>query len=100
MFLYQLDTMHNSRQADVLTQMTSLRCDLHPRLRVCVCMCERERREHCVFQTEATLQMRRLLPGVRGRLVDMCRPSHQRYNTAVNVGLGKNMEVCITVGIS
>jgi structural maintenance of chromosome 1 len=29
--------------------------------------------------SEATLQMKRLWAGVRGRLVDLCRPSHNKY---------------------
>lgn len=46
-------------------------------------------------QSEATLQLKRLFPGVRGRLVDLCRPTHQRYATAVSIGLGKNMVIII-----
>ena len=31
-------------------------------------------------------------PGVKGRLVDLCRPSQSRYNLAVTVAGGKDMD--------
>ncbi|XP_014671758.1 PREDICTED: structural maintenance of chromosomes protein 1A-like [Priapulus caudatus] len=36
-----------------------------------------------------------LFPGVYGRLLDMCQPSHKRYQIAVTKVLGKNMDAII-----
>ncbi|KDO31305.1 hypothetical protein SPRG_03921 [Saprolegnia parasitica CBS 223.65] len=41
-------------------------------------------------QTFDTLQ--RLFPGVRGRLVDLCKPIQRKYNMAVTVATGKHMD--------
>ena len=40
--------------------------------------------------TLATLK--RNFPGVQGRLVDLCRPTQARFNLAITVAAGKNME--------
>eukprot|EP00579_Thalassiosira_antarctica_P001997 CAMPEP_0201868672 /NCGR_PEP_ID=MMETSP0902-20130614/2454_1 /ASSEMBLY_ACC=CAM_ASM_000551 /TAXON_ID=420261 /ORGANISM="Thalassiosira antarctica, Strain CCMP982" /LENGTH=1327 /DNA_ID=CAMNT_0048394037 /DNA_START=180 /DNA_END=4163 /DNA_ORIENTATION=+ len=39
--------------------------------------------------------LKRHFPGVRGRLVDLCRPSQQRYNLAVTVAGGKDMDAIV-----
>ncbi len=36
--------------------------------------------------------LKRHFPGVKSRLVDLCRPSQQRYNLAVTVAAGKDMD--------
>jgi len=36
--------------------------------------------------------LKRHFPGVKGRLVDLCRPSQNRYNLAVTVAGGKDMD--------
>ncbi|RKP09750.1 cohesin complex subunit psm1 [Thamnocephalis sphaerospora] len=51
---------------------------------------EREKRmDNCLRD------MRRLFPGVYGRVVDLCRPSQRQYETAVSVALGKNMDAIV-----
>lgn len=50
---------------------------------------ERERRA-----AECYDNIKRLFPGVKGRLIDLCDVSHKRYNVAVTVVMGKNM-VCV-----
>lgn len=35
--------------------------------------------------------MKKIFPGVKGRLIDLCNVSHKRYNLAVTVAMGKNM---------
>lgn len=46
----------------------------------------------------AIAALKRHFPGVKGRLVDLCRPSQNRYNLAVTVAAGKDMDsvVCDT----
>lgn len=41
---------------------------------------------------DAIDSMKRLFKGVRGRLVDLCHPSHERYNIAVTVIMGWRWE--------
>jgi len=43
----------------------------------------------------AIAALKRHFPGVRGRLVDLCRPSQQRYNLAVTVAGGKDMDAIV-----
>lgn len=39
--------------------------------------------------------LKRHFPGVKGRLVDLCRPSQNRYNMAVTVAGGKDMDAVV-----
>ena len=39
--------------------------------------------------------LKRHFPGVKGRLVDLCRPAQQRYNLAVTVAGGKDMDAIV-----
>ena len=36
--------------------------------------------------------MKRLYPGLRGKLTDLCRPRQKKYNRAVAVALGSHMD--------
>ncbi|KAL0571911.1 Structural maintenance of chromosomes protein 1 [Marasmius crinis-equi] len=51
---------------------------------------ERERR---LKETLANLQ--RIFPGVRGRVIDLCKPSQRKYETAVSVVLGRNIDAVV-----
>ncbi|KAG7094864.1 hypothetical protein E1B28_005672 [Marasmius oreades] len=51
---------------------------------------ERERR---LKETLENLQ--RIFPGVRGRVVDLCKPSQRKYETAVSVVLGRNIDAVV-----
>ncbi|KAL3662383.1 hypothetical protein V7S43_012710 [Phytophthora oleae] len=39
--------------------------------------------------------LKRLYPGVRGRLVDLCKPIQRKYNMAVTVATGKHMDAIV-----
>ncbi|TDH71545.1 hypothetical protein CCR75_001082 [Bremia lactucae] len=39
--------------------------------------------------------LKRLYPGVRGRLVELCKPIQRKYNMAVTVATGKHMEAIV-----
>uniref|UniRef100_A0A6B2KWD3 Structural maintenance of chromosomes protein n=1 Tax=Arcella intermedia TaxID=1963864 RepID=A0A6B2KWD3_9EUKA len=41
---------------------------------------------------EAVETMRRLFPGVHGRVLDIAQPKHQRHNLAMTVALGNHMD--------
>lgn len=45
---------------------------------------------------ECIVQLKRLYPGVRGRVSDLCKPSHPKFNAAVSVGLGRNFDAIVT----
>lgn len=49
--------------------------------------------EERIISTIAALK--RHFPGVKGRLVDLCRPSQNRYNLAVTVAAGKDMDAVV-----
>ena len=36
--------------------------------------------------------MQRLFPGVHGRVIELCKPSQKKYNAAVTIAMGKNMD--------
>lgn len=44
---------------------------------------------------EAVETMKRHFPGVQGKLIDLCAPVHNRYNVAVTVIMGKNMDAVV-----
>lgn len=52
--------------------------------------CERDR-----MSSEALENLIRLFPGVHGRMLDICKPSQRRYNTAVTIAMGKNMDAIV-----
>ena len=35
------------------------------------------------------------IPGVRGRLVDLCKPTQRKYETAISVILGRNIDAVV-----
>ncbi|KAI0290144.1 hypothetical protein BC826DRAFT_1106624 [Russula brevipes] len=50
-------------------------------------------REAKLKETLANLQ--RIFPGVRGRLVDLCKPTQRKYETAISVILGRNIDAVV-----
>ncbi|KAF9454363.1 condensin complex subunit SMC1 [Macrolepiota fuliginosa MF-IS2] len=50
-------------------------------------------REHKLRATLASLQ--ELFPGVRGRMVDLCKPTAKKYETAISVVLGRNIDAIV-----
>ncbi|KPV75520.1 uncharacterized protein RHOBADRAFT_53491 [Rhodotorula graminis WP1] len=41
---------------------------------------------------ETLAQLKRTFPGVRGRIIDLCKPTQQKYGTAVTTVLGRNID--------
>eukprot|EP00964_Phaeocystis_antarctica_P115285 scaffold79256_cov61-Phaeocystis_antarctica.AAC.1 len=39
--------------------------------------------------------MQRLFPGVHGRVIELCKPSQKKYNAAVTIAMGKNMDAIV-----
>uniref|UniRef100_K3WJ16 Structural maintenance of chromosomes protein n=1 Tax=Globisporangium ultimum (strain ATCC 200006 / CBS 805.95 / DAOM BR144) TaxID=431595 RepID=K3WJ16_GLOUD len=46
-------------------------------------------------KVETIETLKRLFPGVRGRLVDLCKPVQRKYNMAVTVATGKHMDAIV-----
>ncbi|CAO1631057.1 unnamed protein product [Parajaminaea phylloscopi] len=51
--------------------------------------------EREVKMKETVTALSRIFPGVRGRLVDLCKPTQQKYDQAVSTVLGRNVEAVI-----
>ena len=51
---------------------------------------ERERKA-----AEALENLSRLFPGVHGRMLDVCKPTARKYNGAVTIAMGKNMDAIV-----
>ncbi|PVD24300.1 hypothetical protein C0Q70_14771 [Pomacea canaliculata] len=46
-------------------------------------------------KAELLENLKRLFPGVHGRLIDLCEPSHKRYQVAITKVLGKYMDAIV-----
>ncbi|CAL1698943.1 unnamed protein product [Somion occarium] len=44
---------------------------------------------------ESLANLQRLFPGVRGRVIDLCKPTQRKYETAVEVVLGRNVDAIV-----
>lgn len=44
---------------------------------------------------ENAAMLKRIFPGVRGRLTDLCRPTQRRYDIAISTVLGRNIDAII-----
>nr|WJN25068.1 condensin complex subunit [Pseudozyma thailandica] len=44
---------------------------------------------------ETITKLQRLFPGVRGRVVDLCKPVQRKYDTAISTVLGRNTDAII-----
>ncbi|XBI38398.1 hypothetical protein VPH35_123423 [Triticum aestivum] len=45
--------------------------------------------------SETVKSLKRLFPGVHGRMTELCRPSQKKYNLAVTVAMGKFMDAVV-----
>ncbi|KAI0808015.1 condensin complex subunit SMC1 [Fomes fomentarius] len=54
---------------------------------------QESQREARLKETLTSLQ--RIFPGVRGRVVDLCKPTQRKYETAVAVVLGRNIDAIV-----
>lgn len=45
--------------------------------------------------SEAVESLKRLFPGVHGRMTDLCKPSQKKYNLAITVAMGKFMDAVV-----
>jgi structural maintenance of chromosome 1 len=56
---------------------------------------DRRESERDAKMAEAVESLKRLFPGVHGRMTDLCRPTQKKYNLAVTVAMGKMMDAVV-----
>ncbi|KAF8915965.1 SMCs flexible hinge [Mucidula mucida] len=78
----QLEAQANEKLRHVYDQMLQAGIDKHE-----------SEKEKKLKETLANLQ--RIFPGVRGRVVDLCKPSQRKYEMAVSVVLGRNIDAVV-----
>lgn len=56
---------------------------------------DRKASERDVRFAECMDSLKRLFPGVRGRITDLCKSTQKKYNIAITVAMGRNMDAVI-----
>lgn len=56
---------------------------------------DRHENERDARLSQAVETLKRLFPGVHGRMTDLCRPTQKKYNLAVTVAMGKFMDAVV-----
>ncbi|XP_027176320.1 structural maintenance of chromosomes protein 1 [Coffea eugenioides] len=56
---------------------------------------DRHENERDVRFTQAAETLKRLFPGVHGRMTELCRPTQTKYNLAVTVAMGRFMDAVV-----
>ena len=78
----QLEKETNEKLVDIYEKLTQAGVDQ-----------QESQREARLKETLSNLQ--RIFPGVRGRVVDLCKPTQRKYETAVAVVLGRNIDAIV-----
>lgn len=74
--------MLKAKIGDLDNQLRELKADRHDN--------ERDAR-----LSQAVGTLKRLFPGVHGRMTDLCRPTQKKYNLAVTVAMGRFMDAVV-----
>lgn len=72
----------NDELASIMEQLGEAKVDKHESSRA-------------IKKKELLENLRRLFPGVHGRLIDLCEPSHKKYQIAITKVLGKYMDAIV-----
>ena len=80
--LAQLRTEKNEKLEEVLTKLVDAEDG-------------RKQNEKDIRLKTTVADMKRIFPGVKGRVSDLCRPVEKRYQTAVSTVLGRNLDAVI-----
>ena len=78
----QLEKETNEKLVDIYEKLTQAGVDQ-----------QESARDARLKETLANLQ--RLFPGVRGRVVDCCKPTQRKYETAISVVFGRNIDAIV-----
>ncbi|KAI0692899.1 cohesin complex subunit psm1 [Cytidiella melzeri] len=82
-----------TRIAKLETEINEKLVDVHNKLLQAGVDQKESERETRLKETLQSLQ--RIFPGVRGRVVDLCKPTQRKYETAVSVVLGRNIDAVV-----
>lgn len=109
----ELEERHSSLQADLTrakqeydkhqserTRISRLEMETNEKLadvyhRLLQAGVDRTESEREVKLKETLSNLQRIFPGVRGRVVDLCKPTQRKYETAVSVILGRNIDAVV-----
>ncbi|EEB06777.1 mitotic cohesin complex subunit Psm1 [Schizosaccharomyces japonicus yFS275] len=87
----------HSQKRTKLVQLTQEEAILNEKLQECLrkllevnAMSHESRRE--TKKRDALFSLKRIYPEVKGRVVDLCRPTQKKYETAIAAALGRNFE--------
>ena len=72
----------NERLAGTMEKLLEVRAD------------KRESERKTKFR-ESLASLKRIFPGVHGRIVDICKPTQKKYEQAVSIILGRNMDAIV-----
>nr|AYN55353.1 cohesin complex subunit I [Sparassis latifolia] len=91
----ELDNQQSERTriAQLEAEINEKLVDVHNKLLQAGVDQKESEREAKLKETLASLQ--RIFPGVRGRVVDLCKPAQRKYETAVSVVLGRNIDAVV-----
>ena len=56
---------------------------------------DRRRSQNEQRKTEALESMKQILPGIHGKLIDLCRPIQKKYSQAIAIAAGKHMDAIV-----
>lgn len=56
---------------------------------------DREEGEREVKLRTTIESLKRIFPGVHGRMIDLCRPTNRKYENAISVALGRNLDAIV-----
>ncbi|KLO14413.1 cohesin complex subunit psm1 [Schizopora paradoxa] len=82
-----------ARISQLETELAEKLSDTHDKLLQAGVDRRETERDAKLKETFAALQ--RIFPGVRGRVVDLCKPTQRKYETAVSVILGRNIDAVV-----
>ncbi|KAF3773284.1 Structural maintenance of chromosomes protein 1 [Nymphaea thermarum] len=71
-----------AKVSEIEAQLREYKADMHES--------ERDRRS-----SEAVESLKRLFPGVHGRMTDLCKPTQKKYNLAITVAMGRFMDAVV-----
>ncbi|EJC99202.1 cohesin complex subunit psm1 [Fomitiporia mediterranea MF3/22] len=89
----------NKQQAE-FARISQLETELNEKLAEChekllQAGVDRKESERDARLKETLSNLQRIFPGVRGRVVDLCKPTQRKYETAVSVILGRNIDAVV-----
>ncbi|KDQ14832.1 hypothetical protein BOTBODRAFT_187573 [Botryobasidium botryosum FD-172 SS1] len=97
--------LHNARQElenmqSERTRITQLETEINEKLQDChnkllQAGVDQRESEREIQLKEAIATLQRMFTGVRGRIIDLCKPTQRKYEAAISVILGRNIDAVV-----